>query len=181
MRFEAIERIRMPVLEIHTLPSPVLRQKAVAVDSVSEQVRTLMDNMLETMYAGKGIGLAANQVGVLKRVIVMDIAANGDEASPLLMANPEIIEHSSDLNVHEEGCLSVPGQYAKIQRPRFVSVRYLDREGEVRHLSTDGLLSTCIQHEIDHLNGIVFVDKLSAVKRAMIVRKLKKTARQKLL
>ena len=168
----------MTLLAIRTLPDEVLKQKAEPVKSVDEEVRQLMDDMLETMYAGNGIGLAANQVGVLKRVIVLDIWQDEEsESKALQMANPEIIDRSEQLREHEEGCLSVPGHYAKVVRPDIITVQYLDRDGEIRTLKADGLLSTCLQHEIDHLDGVVFIDRISSLKRSIIMRKAKKQAR----
>jgi peptide deformylase len=134
-----------------------------------------MDDMLETMYQAPGIGLAAPQVGRLQRVIVVDAAAKDEERAPLLMANPELIQVSEeDLN-YEEGCLSLPEYYAAVVRPAKIRVRYLDHENEIRELDAEGLLATCIQHEMDHLEGILFVDYLSALRRNMILRKLTKT------
>jgi peptide deformylase len=133
-----------------------------------------MDDMLETMYEAPGIGLAAPQVGVLKRVIVVDIAKEDEEKQPLRMANPELVWVSDDDTSYEEGCLSVPENYADVVRPASIRVRYIDHENEIRELEADGLLATCIQHEIDHLDGILFVDHISALKRNMILRKLLK-------
>jgi peptide deformylase len=133
-----------------------------------------MDDMLETMYLAPGIGLAAPQVGVAKRVIVLDVAGKGEEPAPLRMANPEIIWKSEETVIQEEGCLSVPEHYADVKRPAKIRVRYLDHENEIRELEADGLLATCIQHEMDHLEGVLFIDKISALKRGMILRKLAK-------
>jgi peptide deformylase len=133
-----------------------------------------MDDMLETMYKAPGIGLAAPQVGVLKRVIVVDIAREDEDPQPLRMANPELIMVSDEDAVYNEGCLSLPEHYADVTRPAAIKVRYLDHENEVRELEADGLLATCIQHEMDHLEGILFVDHLTALKRNMILRKLLK-------
>jgi len=164
----------MALLPIFTAPDPVLKKKAAPVDAVDDGVRQLMDDMLETMYDAPGIGLAAPQVGVLKRVIVVDLAEKDADPAPLVVANPEIVWVSDDDNTHEEGCLSVPEHYADVVRPAAIKLRYLDRENEIRELDADGMLATCIQHEIDHLDGILFIDHISALKRNMILRKLLK-------
>jgi len=165
----------MAVMPILVAPNPVLKAKAVKVESVDDDIRTLMDDMLETMYEAPGIGLAAPQVGVSKRVIVMDVAEKDAPPAPLCMANPQVIWESEDLNIHEEGCLSVPTHYAEVERPAEVKVRYLDRDNVQQELKADGLLATCVQHEIDHLKGTLFIDYLSSLKRNMILRKLKKS------
>ncbi|WP_299442553.1 peptide deformylase [uncultured Rhodospira sp.] len=164
----------MAVLPIVVAPDPRLKRKAEPVAAVDAEIATLMDNMLETMYAAPGIGLAAPQVGVLKRVIVVDVAREGEAPQPLRMANPEVIWRSDEMNVHEEGCLSLPDMYEDVTRPARVRVRYLDRDNQAREIDADGLLATCVQHEIDHLNGTLFVDYLSTIKRGMILRKLQK-------
>jgi len=164
----------MALLPILTAPDPRLKKKAQPVAAVDETVRQVMDDMLETMYDAPGIGLAAPQVGVLKRVIVVDVANKDAEPAPLQLANPEIVWVSDHDSTHEEGCLSVPEHYAEVVRPAEIRVRYLDRENEIRELEADGLLATCIQHEIDHLDGILFIDHISALKRNMILRKLLK-------
>jgi len=164
----------MALLPIFTAPDPVLKKKAAAVEAVNGNVRQLMDDMLETMYDAPGIGLAAPQVGVLKRVIVVDVSEKEEEPAPLAIANPEIIWVSDHDNTHEEGCLSVPEHYAEVVRPAEIKLRYLDRENEIREMEADGMLATCIQHEIDHLDGILFIDHISALKRNMILRKLLK-------
>jgi len=164
----------MAKLPILTAPDPLLKQRAKAVDKVDDRIRTLMDDMLETMYAAPGIGLAAPQVGVLERVIVIDVSGEDEEPRPLRMANPEILWQSEELSSYDEGCLSLPDHYAEVVRPKQVRVRYLDQDNEIRELEADGLLATCVQHEIDHLNGTLFVDHLSSLKRNMILRKLAK-------
>lgn len=164
----------MALLPILTAPDPVLKKKAAPVDAVDDEVRQLMDDMLETMYDAPGIGLAAPQVGVLKRVIVVDVSDKEAEPQPHAIANPEIIWVSDHDNTHEEGCLSVPEHYADVARPAEIRLRYLDRENEIREMAADGLLATCIQHEIDHLDGILFIDHISSLKRNMILRKLLK-------
>ncbi len=164
----------MPLLPIITAPDPRLKQVAKPVERVDDEVRQLMDDMLETMHAAPGIGLAAPQVGVLKRVIVVDVAREDEEPRPYRMANPELVWVSDEDATYEEGCLSLPEHYADVVRPAAIKVRYLDEENEIRELDADGLLATCIQHEMDHLDGILFVDHISALKRNMILRKLMK-------
>ena len=164
----------MAKLDIIIAPDPRLKLKCAPVARVDASVRKLMDDMLETMYAAPGIGLAAPQVGVAKRVIVVDAVLKGQPPQPHLMANPEIVWVSDDDIAYNEGCLSLPEHYADVIRPRAVRVRYLDHENEVRELDADGLLATCVQHEMDHLDGILFVDRISALKRNMILRKLVK-------
>lgn len=169
----------MAVLPILVAPHPVLKKKAEPVTVVDDEIRTLMENMLETMYAAPGIGLAAPQVGVSKRVLVMDVSRDGEDNAPLRMANPEVISESDDIATYEEGCLSFPEQYAEVLRPAEVTIRYLDENNETREMKADGLLATCVQHEIDHLDGVVFVDHISSLKRNMIMRKLKKQQKLK--
>ena len=169
----------MALLPILTAPDPRLKKKSLPVEAVDDGVRQLMDDMLETMYAAPGIGLAAPQVGVLRRVIVLDIDREDVKTGPLYMANPEIVEASDDDVVYEEGCLSVPDHYSDVARPAEVTVRYLDRDGNSQDLKCDGLLATCVQHEIDHLDGILFIDHISALKRNMILRKLLKARKEK--
>ncbi|KAA0681838.1 peptide deformylase [Roseomonas genomospecies 6] len=167
----------MAVLDILVAPHPVLKQKAKPVEKVDARIAKLMDDMVETMYAAKGIGLAAPQIGVLERVIVVDVHEKDEEPNPIRLANPEIVWKSDDTSVCEEGCLSVPDQYAEVTRPAAVRVRYLDENNETREIEADGMLATCIQHEIDHLNGVLFVDYLSMLKRNMILRKVQKMQR----
>ena len=164
----------MALLPIIIAPDPRLKRVAASVERVDEEVRRLMDDMLETMQDAPGIGLAAPQVGVLKRVIVLDLAREGEEPQPYRMANPELTWVSDEDASYEEGCLSLPDHYAEVVRPAAIMVRYLDPAGVVRELATDGLLATCVQHEMDHLDGILFVDHISALKRNMILRKLLK-------
>ena len=164
----------MAILSIITAPDPRLKQIAQPVEKVDAEVRKLMADMLETMYAAPGIGLAAPQVGALKRVIVLDLAREDEEPQPLKMANPEIVWVSDEDAVYNEGCLSLPEHYADVARPSACHVRYLDDQNEIRMLEAEGLLATCVQHEIDHLEGILFVDHLTALKRNMILRKLLK-------
>jgi peptide deformylase len=168
----------MALLPIITAPDSRLKTVASRVDAVDDDIRRLMDDMLETMYAAPGVGLAAPQVGISKRVIVVDVARTGDAPEPMQMANPEIIEASSERSTVEEGCLSLPEHFAEVKRPERVRIRYLDRENEIRERDMDGFLATCIQHEMDHLDGILFVDHISGLKRGMILRKLTKLKKQ---
>ena len=167
----------MAVLDILVAPHPVLKQKAKPVDKVDARIAKLMDDMVETMYAAKGIGLAAPQIGILERVIVVDVHDKDEKPNLIRLANPEIVWKSDETSVCEEGCLSVPDQYAEVTRPSSVRVRYLDETNETREIEADGMLATCIQHEIDHLNGVLFVDYLSMLKRNMILRKVQKMQR----
>lgn len=167
----------MAVLPIVVAPDPILKRKADPVEAVTPDIARLMDDMLETMYAAPGIGLAAPQVGVSKRVLVMDVAGAEEEPRPIRMANPEILRVSEDTKTYEEGCLSFPDQFSEVRRPASVTLRYLDETGATREMEADGLLAVCAQHEIDHLDGVVFVDHLSSLKRGMILRKLKKLKR----
>lgn len=165
---------RLPIL---VAPDPRLKAKAKAVEKVDAEIRQLMDDMMETMHDANGIGLAAPQVGVSKRVLVMDISREDQAPAPIFMANPEIVWASETETLQEEGCLSLPEQYAEVVRPESVRVRYLDHENEVRELEASGLLAVCVQHEMDHLDGTLFVDHISALKRNMILRKLQKSRR----
>gem|GEM_PF-17853 len=167
----------MAILPILTAPDPRLKKKCQPVDTVDDDIRQLMDDMLETMYAAPGIGLAAPQIGVSKRIIVVDVAKEGQEAHPLCLANPEIIESAENSRIYEEGCLSLPDYYAEVERPDWVRVRYLDQQNKVTEVLADDLLATCIQHEMDHLEGVLFVDHLSKLKRDVILRKLQKLKR----
>ena len=153
-------------------PDPILRKKSKVLEKVDDNLRKLLDEMLQTMYAAPGIGLAAVQVGILKRLIVIDISKEKDKKNPLFLINPEIIKKSKTTSVYEEGCLSLPGHFAEIERPAECYVKYIDYNGKKRELTAKGLLSTCIQHELDHLDGILFIDYLSKLKRDIIVKKL---------
>ena len=164
----------MTVRKILTEPNPFLRQKSQKVEFVDDSIRVLMDDMLETMYAAPGIGLAAIQIGVPKRVIVIDLARENEEKKPLYFINPEIMTNSNTDATYEEGCLSVPGQFAEISRPDNCKVKFSDYNGEEKILDAKGLLATCIQHEMDHLEGILFIDYLSKLKKSMIIKKLSK-------
>jgi peptide deformylase len=169
----------MALLPILTAPDPALKKISAPVKEVDAGVRKLMDDMLETMYHAPGIGLAAPQVGVLKRVIVLDLAREGEEPQPLRLANPEIVWVSDEDTTYNEGCLSVPEHYADVVRPAACRVKYIDYENKHREIAAEGLLATCLQHEIDHLDGVLFIDHLTSLKRNIILRKLlkaKKTA-----
>ena len=164
----------MAIKTILTEPNKILRQISNPVDHVGEEEQKLMDDMLETMYAAPGIGLAAIQIGIPKRIIVMDISRKKENKNPLHFVNPEIIWKADEDIIYEEGCLSVPNQFAEINRPKECHVKYLDYFGQPQLLKAEGLLATCIQHEIDHLEGILFIDYLSKLKKTMIIKKLSK-------
>ncbi|HNR75581.1 MAG TPA: peptide deformylase [Parvularculaceae bacterium] len=167
----------MAIREILTAPDQRLRQVSTPVEVVDDALRALMDDMLETMYDAKGIGLAAIQVNVPKRIIVMDLAGEGEEPAPIYLVNPEILDPSDDTALYQEGCLSVPEFYEEVERPARCRVRYLDYDGVERTIDAEGLFATCIQHEMDHLNGVLFIDHLSRLKRDRILKKLKKEQR----
>tara|TARA_X000000368_G_scaffold314956_1_gene252501 strand:- start:3135 stop:3659 length:525 start_codon:yes stop_codon:yes gene_type:complete len=168
----------MAIRKILIEPDPFLRQKSEKVEEVDDNIRSLMDDMLETMYQAPGIGLAAIQIGIPKRVIVIDLAKENEKKDPLYFVNPEIITKSKLDATYEEGCLSVPGQFAEIDRPDKCKVKYLDYEGKEQILNAEGLLATCIQHEMDHLEGILFIDYLSKLKKSMITKKLSKQKKE---
>lgn len=169
----------MALLPIITAPDPRLKLVAKPVAKVDDQTRRLMADMLETMYAAPGIGLAAPQLGVAKRIIVVDCAREGEAPAPMKIANPEILWRSAELMTNSEGCLSLPEHYADVTRAAEIKLRYLDEQNEIREIHAKGLLGACLQHEIDHLDGTLFVDHISALKRGMILRKLAKAKRQK--
>jgi peptide deformylase len=164
----------MTVKKILTEPNKLLRQISKSVEKVSDEERALMNDMLDTMYAAPGIGLAAIQIGVPKRIIVMDISRDENKKEPMYFVNPIIKNKNEEKAKYEEGCLSVPDQFAEIERPNTCEVEYLDYNGKKQILKADGLLATCIQHEIDHLEGILFIDYLSKLKKSMIIKKLSK-------
>jgi peptide deformylase len=159
------------------LPDPILRTQSSAVEQVDDDMRRLIDDMLETMYEAPGIGLAAIQVAVPKRLLVLDVTDKDEERNPIAMINPEILRLGDESRVYEEGCLSIPDVLVDIERPSTVTVRYIDREGKQQELNADGLLATAIQHEIDHLDGKLIIDFLSRLKRDMLVRRFKKQVR----
>ncbi|WP_417674330.1 peptide deformylase [Pseudodonghicola sp.] len=161
-------------------PDPRLKKVCAPVADLSDDLRKLADDMLETMYDAPGVGLAAPQVGVLDRLIVLDcVKDKGDAPHPLIMFNPKVIASSDELNTYEEGCLSIPEQYAEVTRPKVVDVTWIDRDGKERKETFDGLWATCVQHEIDHLNGKLFIDYLGPMKRQMITRKMQKLKRDR--
>ena len=164
----------MALRQILTEPNKILREKSLIVDKVDEELQKLMSDMLETMYAAPGIGLAAIQVGVPKRGIVIDISQKDGPRDPMFFVNPEIISKSDNNSTYEEGCLSVPGQFAEIDRPDKCHVKYLDYNGQAKEIKAEGMLATCIQHEMDHLEGVLFIDYLSRLKKTMIIKKLSK-------
>ena len=168
----------MTVRKILTEPDPILRQKSQPVDKVDDLTRKLMDDMLETMYLAPGIGLAAIQIGVPKRIIVLDISKDPEKKEPMYFVNPVIVSTSKNNITYEEGCLSVPGQFAEIDRSDRCHIKYLDYNGNLKELKSEGLLATCIQHEIDHLEGILFIDYLSNLKKSMIIKKLSKQKKE---
>jgi peptide deformylase len=171
----------MALLDIIIAPDPRLKLPAKPVGHVTPEIRQLMDDMLETMYVAPGVGLAAPQVGKLLRVIVVDCAKKDQPRQPMRLADPEILAASEELATYEEGCLSLPDQFAEVERPKLVRVRYRDENDKVREIDAEGLLAVCIQHEMDHLEGTLFVDHISALRRNMILRKLQKVKKSKAL
>jgi len=167
----------MSVRDIIKLPDPVLRKKAQPLERVDDEVRQLAADMLETMYDAPGIGLAAPQVAVSRRLIVLDIARDEEEKNPLVMINPEIVSLGDEPRVYEEGCLSIPEIYAEIERPGGCRVRYIDQDGAVQELDCEGLMATVVQHEVDHLDGVLFIDHLSRLRRDRLVKKFLKSQR----
>ena len=163
--------------EIIAIPDKRLRLKSEPVAKIDDSIRTLAEEMFEAMYAAPGIGLAAIQLGEPKRVITMDLAKKDDPKEPQVFINPEILWTSEDKSVHEEGCLSIPEYYEEVERPQRVRVKYLDRDGKPQEIEADGLLATCLQHEIDHTNGVLFIDHISKLKRDMVLKKFKKAAK----
>ena len=171
----------MALRPILTIPDGKLRQVAEAVPAVDADIRALVDDMFETMYAAPGIGLAAPQIGVLKRVAVVDVAKRRDEEAapdPLVLINPKVTWASQEVSTYEEGCLSIPDYYEAVERPAVIRVAFLDREGQAREIEADGVLATCIQHEIDHLDGVLFIDHISRLKRARVMRRFEKVAKR---
>ena len=166
----------MPIRPIICLPDPRLKLVSEPVAQVDDEVRALLDDMLETMYDAPGVGLAAIQIAVPRRVVVIDVAGKDEPPAPLFLVNPEITWASEEMNVHEEGCLSIPEYYEDVTRPARVRARFLDRDGKQQEIEADGLLATCIQHEIDHLNGVLFIDHLSRLKRERAMKKFQKAA-----
>ncbi|EJC69165.1 peptide deformylase [Rhizobium sp. 1AS11] len=171
----------MTIKPLIILPDPVLRQLSKPIERVDSDLQRLADDMLETMYDAPGIGLAAIQIGVPRRMLVIDISREGEEKQPQVFINPEIVKSSDERSVYEEGCLSIPDYYAEVERPAVVAVKYLDRNGKEQTVEADGLLATCLQHEIDHLNGVLFIDYISRLKREMVIKKFTKAAKSKAL
>ena len=167
----------MALRDILVIPDKRLRMKSDPVKAFDKETAALIADMFETMYAAPGIGLAAIQIGVPKRVITMDLAKKDDPAEPLVFINPEIVWSSDDKATYEEGCLSIPEYYEEVERPQKVRVKYLDRDGKPQEMEADGLLATCLQHEIDHTNGVLFIDHISKLKRDMVLKKFKKAAK----
>ena len=165
----------MAIKKIFTEPNKILRQKSIPVSNVGKEERRLMDDMLDTMYNANGIGLAAIQIGVPKRIIVLDISKNDEKKNPMYFVNPQIKNKISETSTYEEGCLSVPDFFAEVDRPKKCDIEYLDYDGNKKILKAEGLLATCIQHEMDHLEGILFIDYLSKLKKSMIIKKLSKS------
>lgn len=169
----------MTIRPLIILPDPVLRQVSRPIERVDSALRSLSDDMLETMYDAPGIGLAAIQVGEPIRMLVVDLAKENEPKAPRIFVNPEIVARSQERSVYEEGCLSIPDYYAEVERPASVTVRHLDLEGGQYEIEADGLLATCLQHEIDHLDGVLFIDHISRLKREMVVRRFRKMAKEK--
>lgn len=167
----------MTIKPLIILPDPILRQASKPIETVDGEVKKLAADMLETMYDAPGIGLAAIQIGVPRRMLVLDVSKEGDDKAPLVFINPEVVASSDERSVYEEGCLSIPDYYAEVERPAKITVRHLDAEGREQVTEADGLLATCLQHEIDHLNGILFIDHISKLKREMVIRKFTKAAK----
>lgn len=171
----------MTIKPLIILPDPLLRQVSTPFEHVDAELQKLADDMLETMYEAPGIGLAAIQIGVPRRLLVIDVSKEGEDKCPLVFINPEIVTSSDERSVYEEGCLSIPDYYAEVERPASVTVKSLDRDGKEQLTEADGLLATCLQHEIDHLNGILFIDHISRLKREMVIKRFTKAARAKAL
>lgn len=168
----------MTKLKLYEYPHPILKKKAEKVAAVDDNLRRLLDDMLETMYADNGCGLAAPQIGVSQRIVVIDIAGEGEEPAPMYMVNPEIVWASEEKEICEEGCLSVPGQRAEVERPASVRIKYLDYNGESQEILAEDFLAVAAQHEIDHLDGILYIDRISRLKRQMLLKKLEKARKE---
>ncbi|POO57128.1 peptide deformylase [Agrobacterium rosae] len=170
----------MTIKPLIILPDPLLRQQSKPIEQVDAEITRLADDMLDTMYDAPGIGLAAIQIGVPRRMLVIDISREDEDRKPVVFINPEILTVSDDVSAYEEGCLSIPDYYAEVERPAALTVGYIDREGKQQTVEADGLLATCLQHEIDHLNGVLFIDHISRLKRDMVIKKFTKAARAKI-
>ncbi|MGO4565331.1 peptide deformylase [Rhizobium sp. 2YAF20] len=171
----------MTIKPLIILPDPLLRQVSKPIERVDAETKRLAQDMLDTMYDAPGIGLAAVQIGVERRMLVIDVSREDEERTPLVFINPEILTSSDDRSVYEEGCLSIPDYYAEVERPAKVTVKYIDRDGKDQMVEAEGLLATCLQHEIDHLNGVLFIDHISRLKRDMVIKKFTKAAKAKAL
>ncbi|MGQ3210342.1 MAG: peptide deformylase [Shinella sp.] len=169
----------MTIKPLIILPDPILREVSKPIETMDSEVKKLADDMLETMYDAPGIGLAAIQIGVARRMLVLDVSKDGEDKTPLVFINPEVVSASDARSVYEEGCLSIPDYYAEVERPAMITVKYLDRDGKEQLTQADGLLATCLQHEIDHLNGVLFIDHISKLKREMVIRKFTKAAKMR--
>ncbi|MGF0537535.1 peptide deformylase [Agrobacterium sp. ES01] len=167
----------MTIKPLIILPDPILRQSSQPVERFDSDLHKLADDMLDTMYEAPGIGLAAIQIGVARRLLVIDISKEDEDRQPLVFINPEIITSSDERSTYEEGCLSIPDYYAEVERPAAVTVKSLDRDGREQMTEADGLLATCLQHEIDHLNGVLFIDHISRLKREMVIKRFTKSAK----
>jgi peptide deformylase len=168
----------MPIRPLVVLPDPRLRLKSERVAAVSAEVRAVVQDMLDTMYDAPGVGLAAIQIGVPKRIVTMDVSKSETERNPLVLINPEVIWASDETRAYEEGCLSIPEYYEEVERPERVRFRYMTLEGETVEADADGLMATCVQHEIDHLNGVLFIDHISKLKRDRVTKKFAKLAKR---
>ncbi|MCT7665136.1 peptide deformylase [Shinella kummerowiae] len=169
----------MTIKPLIILPDPILREVSKPIETIDSEVKKLADDMLETMYDAPGIGLAAIQIGVARRMLVLDVSKDGEDKKPLVFINPEVVASSDARSVYEEGCLSIPDYYAEVERPAAITVKHLDRDGKEQIVEADGLLATCLQHEIDHLNGVLFIDHISKLKREMVIRKFTKAAKMR--
>jgi len=169
----------MTIKPLIILPDPILRLVSKPIETIDSEVKKLADDMLETMYDAPGIGLAAIQIGVARRMLVLDVSKEGEDKKPLVFINPEVVVSSDARSVYEEGCLSIPDYYAEVERPAGITVKHLDRDGKEQVTEADGLLATCLQHEIDHLNGVLFIDHISKLKREMVIRKFTKAAKMR--
>jgi len=168
----------MSIRPLIILPDPLLRQQSQPLAQIDAPALRLAQDMLETMYQAPGIGLAAIQIGVAVRLLVLDVASKDAPPDPRIFFNPEILWTSDERNIYEEGCLSIPDYYAEVERPSLIRVRYVDVQGQSQEIEADGLLATCLQHEIDHLNGVLFIDHISRLKREMVIKKFRKRARE---
>lgn len=168
----------MSIKPIILLPDLILREKSTPIERFDDELKRLASDMTETMYDAPGIGLAAIQIGVPRRMLVVDVAKDEDNQNPQIFINPEIVKNSDERSSYEEGCLSIPEYYAEVERPAAITVKYLDLSGKKQSIKADGILATCLQHEIDHLDGVLFIDHISKLKRQMVIKKFTKLAKQ---